>query len=101
MPNDEIAGLARNWNGAQFFQILLARVSAGRKVIQPSLDNPVESWNATKSALIGRRIGEVQNPLDAERYGRFQTDIKVQALALKAVAGPFRRIQAALIHARP
>jgi hypothetical protein len=69
MPDDEVAGTTRNWYWAQFFQILFARVSAGREVLQPGLDAAVESRNARKSALVGRGIGKIQNPLNAERYG--------------------------------
>src|SRR5689334_18874453 len=101
MPDDQIARASCNGNRPQLPCRHSARIVARRDLLQPRFNLPVKTGNTTECALIGSRVGEVQNRLRAEPQRWRQGHIPMQRRALKSVSLPQRRIHSAYIDVHP
>lgn len=101
MPDDQIAGAPSDRPRFQGVEILAAWVGAGRQLFEPGFAPALEAGDQRECALLGRRVGKVEDAAGAERDRRFHADIPVQMRAGKFPTFPLRHIEADAVGGRP
>src|SRR5271168_503046 len=77
------------------------RILRWRQTVQPLLQGAVKSGNTTEGSLIGRCIGEVENPLNPEAMRGCKRCVPMHMRPGEFPAVVLGRIEAALIHPCP
>ena len=78
MPDHHVAGATRYRHRAQCVQVLFLRVRVRRQVRQPLRQVPVEAGHQGQRALLGRRVGQIEDALRVERQRLRKIEIPVQ-----------------------
>ena len=101
MPDDEVARPSADRLRSESVQVLAARIGAARRALQPRLGAAVEARHQRERALLGRRIGEVEDALHAERNRRLQADVPMRVRSREAPALALGHVEAGPVGGDP